>query len=426
MAQIIKQPNLLSSLGTGFGQGLAEQLPKEIDRARLSQGLRDIGNMQNANPFQQFAALAGVPGITPQMLASGSDLLRQQAQIDSMRKQGDIQNQPRTVFPGVGGGQGEQPSSNVPSLTKSDVFERTQEGFIPLSQQEKTARASQIFNENPGFFRNDPQMAMQYVDQEENQREKQAQAFQTKHQNLSNLQDNVVNRLNNQSERLGTQIPADLYSSIEDKAIQATKPKSEGGRGLTEQQAMKEYGKEMDDASRGFANLSTVGNWGIAARPAKATLDQISRIQNQMEKIDQTDNMALKLISDSKLSPGFAYALSQPVNKVPELNTFLKKLPTLESKEGLVETVGDPRAFEKTLEIADQVGEYVKNHPNASPQAISYELERKGYDGQAILNHLSENSKRFNLRQRQLDQLNYPKQVGTFNDWWLQSFSGIR
>lgn len=423
---MIKQPNIFATIGSGFGQGLAEQLPKEIDRARLSQGLRDIGNMQDANPFQQFAALAGVPGITPQMLASGSDLLRQQAQIDSIRNQGDIQNQPRTVFPGVGGGQGEQPSSNVPSLTKSDVFERTQEGFIPLSQQEKTARAAQVFNENPGFFKNDPQMAMQYVDQEEAQREKQAQAFQNKHQNLSNIQDKVVNRLGSHAEKLGAEIPADLYSAIEDKAIQATKPIKDGGRGLDEHQAMKEYGKEMDDASRNFANLSTVGNWGIAARPAKSTFDQIQRIQNEMEKIDQTENMALKLISDSKLSPGLAFSLSQPVNKVPELNKFLKGLPNLSPTETLFETVGSPQSFEKSMEIADQIGEYVKAHSNASPQAIAYELDKKGYDGQAILNHLSENSKRFNLRQRQLDQLNYPKQVGTFNDWWLQSFSGIR
>ena len=66
-----------------------------------------------------------------------------------------------------------------------------------------------------------------------------AQAHQTKHENLTKLQDNVVNRLRTQYEKLGGNVPSNVYSKIEDEAVQATKPKkivdglNIGGGGLT-------------------------------------------------------------------------------------------------------------------------------------------------------------------------------------------------
>lgn len=79
MVQVIEQKgSIFGRLGKGLGQGLAEQLPKEVDRYRLSQGLKNLGQQEGLSPFQQFAELSGIPGITPQMIQSGSELLKQQ------------------------------------------------------------------------------------------------------------------------------------------------------------------------------------------------------------------------------------------------------------------------------------------------------------------------------------------------------------
>jgi hypothetical protein len=88
MAQYIKQANIFGRLGTAVGKGLAEQIPKEIERTRLQAGLEDLAtNTEGMTPFQRFAKLSGVPGITPQAIQSGSELLRQEAIRNSFRNQ---------------------------------------------------------------------------------------------------------------------------------------------------------------------------------------------------------------------------------------------------------------------------------------------------------------------------------------------------
>jgi len=77
MAQQIKQANIFGRIGTGLGRGLAEQLPKEVDRERLSSGLRSFEEEhQNLNTMQQIARLSAIPGITPQSIQSLSELAK--------------------------------------------------------------------------------------------------------------------------------------------------------------------------------------------------------------------------------------------------------------------------------------------------------------------------------------------------------------
>ncbi len=77
MTQKIQQANIFGRIGSGIGKGLAEQVPKEIERERLSSGLKNLGkNNDGLTPFQRFAELSSIPGITPQMIQSGGDLLR--------------------------------------------------------------------------------------------------------------------------------------------------------------------------------------------------------------------------------------------------------------------------------------------------------------------------------------------------------------
>jgi hypothetical protein len=96
MAQYIKQGDIFGRVGTGIGQGLAEQIPKEIERGRLASGLKELGQQKDLTPFQQFASLSSIPGITPQMIQSGSELLRHQAQREAYnRRRSDNPQSPK-------------------------------------------------------------------------------------------------------------------------------------------------------------------------------------------------------------------------------------------------------------------------------------------------------------------------------------------
>jgi len=93
MAQMIKQGNIFGRIGSGLGKGLAEQLPKEVERSRLASSLRDIGQNKDLNQFERFAALASAPGSTPQIVHSGTELLKQQQIKEAYRRGSGIGTQ---------------------------------------------------------------------------------------------------------------------------------------------------------------------------------------------------------------------------------------------------------------------------------------------------------------------------------------------
>lgn len=377
MAQYIKNADIFGRVGSGIGAGLAEQIPKEIERNRLASGLNELGEQKDLTPFQQFARLSSIPGVTPQMIQSGSDLLRQQARgqaLAGLDGQKSTQTAPPFPSPVSGSAQpANQTGSNVPSITKGNILETLQQGWQPRSEDEKFTAAGQKYNANPAFYGNDPQRAIDYENQIDATEEKRFLAAESQNERLSNIQRNLVSRLSDQSKRLNTQVPAELYSKIEDEAIQATKPRSEGGRGISEQQAMKEYGNKLNDASRQFEKISQLGNWGITMKPSSETLRAIKQLQGEMENLDQTDNAALKMVRESKVSPQFAYAVFQPVRRVPELAGEIKKLPNLEPVHTLFESKVPPSvAVPRTQDISPRLAEFVKNNEKASPLSIAY------------------------------------------------------
>lgn len=80
MSYEVKQGNIFGRIGSGIGQGLAEQLPKEIERNRLASGLKQFEqDSANLTPLQTLARLSSIPGITPQMVQSFGELAKNQA-----------------------------------------------------------------------------------------------------------------------------------------------------------------------------------------------------------------------------------------------------------------------------------------------------------------------------------------------------------
>lgn len=417
MSYSVKQGNIFGRIGSGIGQGLSEQVPKEIERYRLSEGLKQLESDPNLTPTQRYAGLLTLPGMTPQGLQGYSDLARQEMRGKALGE-GASSPIPFPMQPEIN----QEKPSQVPSLTQESTFAKAQEGFIPRSEPEKMDAAGKKYNANPAFFGNDPQKAIEYENQIDATNEKIALANQAKHENLSRIQDNVVSRLGEHAKNLEAQVPANVYSKIEDEAIQATKPKSEGGRGLTEQQAMKEYGEKLDEISRDYKSLDSIGNWGITQRKSKDTLGSLNSLQKKFEQRNDTENFADTLVANNGLSDPMAYSIAQPISREPALNKEMKSISDLNKNFSRLKPV-DP--ILKTKEIAPRLARALGE--KGSPLAVAHELEKLGYDGSTWLDYVNEHRDELGLKEWQGRQLDKPRNlIPKLNDWWLSSFTGVQ
>lgn len=86
MAYSVKPANIFGRIGTGLGKGLADQLPKEMERNRLASGLKEFEqDYQNLTPIQQLSRAAAIPGATPQLLQSLTELAKIQNKGNAYR-----------------------------------------------------------------------------------------------------------------------------------------------------------------------------------------------------------------------------------------------------------------------------------------------------------------------------------------------------
>lgn len=134
MAQIIEQGDIFGKIGKGIGEGLGDQIPKEIERYRLSEGLKRFEQeSQGLSPLQQYTKLAAIPGITPQMLQTLPEILRFSAE----RQQAIDAANPTMSAPE---GQSPSPVKSLPSkgMSKEAEFRNRREN--PIEEANKLAQ----------------------------------------------------------------------------------------------------------------------------------------------------------------------------------------------------------------------------------------------------------------------------------------------
>jgi len=435
MVQIIdRQPDFKGRLGKAIGQSLGENIPKEIERQRLSHGLNELGkNSGNLSPFERFAQLSSIPGVTPQMIQSGSELLRQEGKAKSLSKFGASDkssevSKPNT-FPTAPKGKSSTYEKS-PSLTESKGIEESLQGYIPPTQQQKIERAAELYNENPAFFENDANKAISYVDQEVAQEQNRNQSYQNQRANQLKEHDIVTSALRNHANSLGVQIPANVYDKIEDEAIENVTPKSKGGKGMTETEAKKLSGKKLDEISREYKDIDNVGNWSVLSRTPSESNRLLKSLEDKFYKRNDTENLADSLVANNGLSWSKAYYVAEPVKRIKELNNAIAKIPPLKNEvkydKGFPDqTLTSDLKSEKTLEISKKLAPLLGDR--GSPLAVAEELRMRNYDPQVWLDYLDEHKDDpdINLRGSQSRQLTKPLNlIPNLNDIWLFMFSG--
>lgn len=431
MVQVIEQQGgLWGQLGKGFGQGLAEQIPKEVDQYRLSQGLKKLGQQEGLTPFQQFANLASIPGATPQMIQSGSELLRMQGGANSLMNKASqgvpqktesdylIEKANQVARPSASGQQ--QPS---PSVTTAQPVKATVENYIPKTFDQLQARAGQLLQNDPGIYQNDPAKAMAAAVQEDQQNQAINAAQQVQRKGQQDVQSRIEGELAKQKEILGAKVPGNVYSNIEDKAIEAVN----SGR-LTEKQAAKEAGKELDKISREYQELETIGGWKLLSRNPSDNKAAIRASREEFKKRGDLENFADTLIEKNGVSKSKSRYIAYPVSDVKELNNAIMKIPKLEPasisfKKGYPTTEIEDKIPEKTLAVSKQIAPHLTK--DASILSVAEELKSRGYDPKIWMDYVDKNRDKLNLTEIQGRELGTRDFYPSLDDMWLFMMSGL-
>lgn len=410
---------MFGRLGQGLSQGLVDTVPKEVERYRMGQHLQNLGNQQDLTPFQRFSGLLTTPGMTPQGIQSGERLLSNEARAKAFNQASQPIEAPPPMPPMEkrGGGNGKSPTTEKPS-----VFQKVQEGYSSPSLEEREQEATQEYHKNPARYGNDFQNALDRTNSKYAQEEKNYENAVKQHGIFTKLQDSIKGRLSRQKELLkADNIDADAYKSIENKSIKAVLPVSEGGLGMTEQQAIDKYGDELKVLAREAKQLDSIDDSNILFdRPSEINRNISSAQKSAKSRLDENptvlQDFANKLIAKN-LSPIEAYSKAMPVSDYPKVNAIVKALPDQWKRQ--YTPTGEMDAIEKLAPLLASTG--------ASVLSIAKEFEGKGYNPSKWLKYVSDNQETLNLNAIQKDELQTRNPAfRSLNDWWLDTFTGSK
>lgn len=422
MSYRVHPGSILGRVGSEFGKGLAEQIPKEVERGRLASGLEALSQEQGLTPFQQLGRLATLPGVTPQLIQSGAELLKQQGRAGALKekagaaqalidKANDAQRQVTQGVPGV-----------APSVTTTKGVEATTKPYIPKSFEQLQQRAGELLRDNPSLFQGDDAKAMQAAQAEDAQNQAISQAYQAQRSGEQNVQSRIENELSKHHERLGSNVPGNTYTDIENDAIEDVNSGL-----LTERAAAEKYGKKLDEISRDYKAVENMGDWGILTRSPQKNREQLKSLRDKFKKRGdvELENFANTMIAKNGLSPPKAFYMAYPVSDIKELNNEISRLPNIRPnfKKGYPEITNDIEG--KTLKIAPKIAAAMGKE--GSPLSIATELQARGYDPYTWIDYVDKNKDKLGLSVRQAREVsNYERDfTNTLNDAWMFIFSGL-
>lgn len=434
MVQIIDDPytgNVMGRIGKGIGQALSEQLPKEIERGRLSAGLKKLEQEKDIDPFQFFTRAATIPGVSPQLLHSLAELSKQRLKNRAFEGYGgapspdqQIEALKKDIIPS-----GEP--TGIPSVTKPAGTQAAQETFIPRDlQTEIIPAAIAAFQANPARFHNDIEEAIAFEQSKDVNRQQVNQAFREQRRSQLEVQDRALadfrdylTKRNINSEKKGSiNIPRNELEPLEQQLINSILPESEGGGGLTEEQAARHYEKLADKIARDYSSLRSKGSLKKYVNAPSNVLKELEPIRKEFEKRGMSENFADELVNVLNVNPRRAYSITY---KLPKDSPVVKELDRLPSYLEKVREAG-PRAnltpTSQTEKLAPLFADLVGKN---SPLAVADALASKGYDPDIFLDYIVDHQEDLGLDERQIREIGKSRSsVGALGNIYYQAMKG--
>ncbi len=425
-------------VGKGFAQGISEALPKELNRMSLSRGLERFNKeSEQANlagkPFSQseaFAKMAPYMIEHPEIARQFGEIIRSEAKVRGLTKQAQPGKEPSPFPKEEEKKEGAEPKTG---LTSREGVESTLKPTIPLTHPQVLVAAGKLQQENPQLYPT-AESAIQGVMQSEQQNQAINQALQARRQNELIMQQGIKQGLEEKKSLLNALVPGNVYSEIQNKAMNAVKPVEEGGEGLTDSQAIDKYGKEIDNISRRYDALKTIGNISFSNDP-KEVKNNLTSTQKEFKKDGDLDNFykTLQKRDAQGLSNSKAAVLAYPIADEKPLNNAINSLPKLSIKEMAKEEIAKggksfkkieedvkKKSLEASKELAAKLGK------NGSPLAVGEYLQSKGYEPSIWRKYLLENLEKLDLSDWQIRQARENVSwIPNTDDMWLFYMSGL-
>ena len=399
MVQIIPQSDFGSSFGQGLGHGLSEQIPTEVNRYRLSQGLKNLGqqDLKSSNPFDLLSKLSSVPGMSPEMIQYALPLLQQQMQRNAAINYGM-----------------EQPSKNTPlvSNTNNEISDKGKNQpdrsnyLLPLNPDQINQKIAQ-YAQDPRFAHKSPDEIRSFVEKEDSNRLANEKSFEDRIKYAEN-------RFNQKLGEKGAETLGKYTSTFRDRVSQRIE------NGESPNVAADDESAKALKLSEARTQFDVLSNKMIAGQP-KQIKKALNSLRDDYKKADALELFRDDLISKEGLTAPAANLLAYPVEENKKLISEINKL-----KPKAVKTPS--RSFEeanlvRAREAIKQLEPYIT--PQDSIYSIANELSKKGFDEDAVISALKERSDDIGLNSRQQKEFSDVKNwFPSLADFFLFTMAG--
>lgn len=440
----IPQANIFGRVGSGIGQGLAEQLPKEVERGRLAEGLNAISQRQDLSPFQQFSALVSTPGITPQMIQSAENLLRRQGIAQGFgrpNRQLADQGYPRAAPSQGQMASGQAPSGTAPSISQNVPATQSgqpqivpenplQEKFQPAVPWTPERRADEMARQAerhphlsfPELKEEVDRIEAAELAQPEGRRQQQQALRDTQDRIRNKLQDSLSLKLKNKK---GEDISGTISGEMQNNLIRGMERDLAEHPNKSEDDVVNAWSQKALDLAKSKTQLigrSERSNWAL---PILLDKDRYRReIEADGEAYRKAGN-AEEFYNDLQTHYGFSPIASAYLAYPPSKNV---KSYVNQQKEPVISSAGFPPSPEKSaMKAAIDIAKVIT--PDDSILSIAKELKYKNpwFDTATFFQQLQDNADEIGLTARQKRELGQSGQlVGNWADFLILPFSGGR
>ncbi len=434
----VKQGDIFGRIGQGIGKGIEEQLPKEIERGRLAQGLQSFEkNSGNLNPLQAATQLLSIPGISAEHIYALQPLLQQlNARKEASRYGKELEedsdqyrygNPPSryandsrgldTNFDQYNGKPisnqeagirevGNQPEKGITNLETEQALLKPN---LPPTQRNIRILAGKLQNENPGLFPTTESAELEASKRLISEYDR-TEALR----NQSKTNDEAKTAIEAEFKKILGDLNADIPSEVRQKYLNQAYDDVASGKS-TKLQAANEYGKKALELAKAYTRINTIGSsWFPDAKESKNTINQLGqRFKDPLSK----ELFSEKLQSSLGLTPTFAKTLSNPVSDNREYNNYLKSV-----KEA-------PQSHKNLFSGQYKIAKDLVSHlgPNDSILSGLLELKTKGYNPENVMENIRNlyNSGEINLNATQVRELETPVDARpSFGDIWYFILGG--
>lgn len=416
MSYEVKQGNIFGRIGSGVGQGLAEQIPKEIENYRLRSGLKNIADEADEgklSPAQFLARTSGTYGITPQMVQSFGELAKNQA-IRNVFTGNNTQEpvtpyNPKKPLPQKGLRFSEnEPGVNIqndinvspneygqPQISPNNPLRESAVPRPPWTPERRKEEIGKLFQDFP--YLTLPEAQAMAADNEARELA-QPEAQRAIDNYYKQKQDEATNKFD---EILGTKLQkskegvySDITGEMKNNLIRGMERElRENPKASVNDVANKWSEKALDMAKTKTQLNKLAGTFGVSdILNKKALNNKLKEYQESFAKANNQEEYFNLLKSDFKMSPQGAASIAYPRNK--GMKSYISGVKNPKSYDP---SLADPNARKQAIEIEKLIT------ANDSLLAIARDLREKVpfFDQTAFFEQLGNDKDQIGLTPRQ-------------------------